>query len=280
MQIHHTINSLQQALDAQPQATVALVPTMGNLHAGHLQLVQEARQHADLIVVSIFVNPMQFGRNEDLDSYPRTLQADTEQLQQNDCDHVFAPAPSEIYPRGLAAQTVVSVPALTRLHCGASRPGHFDGVSTVVSKLFNIVRPHTAIFGLKDYQQFAVIRKMVLDLNYPIRLIGVETWREASGLAMSSRNGYLSPQQKQTAAQLFQCLQRTRDEIMAGAIDFAALEEQAKRDIEGNGMKVDYFTVANAETLEAATADDRELVILLAAFCGTTRLIDNIRVSR
>ncbi len=281
MQTYHSIKSLQQEIGKQTQSgkTIGLVPTMGNLHDGHLQLITEARKHCDFVVSSVFVNPMQFGRGEDLDAYPRTLQQDESKLAAAHCDALFAPGSREMYPEGLDTQTVVSIPALSARHCGASRPGHFDGVATVVSKLFNIVRPDKAVFGLKDYQQFRVIQKMVADLCFAIEIIGVETWRECSGLAMSSRNGYLTTEQRQTAAVIYQSLLQAKEDILVGNKDFAQLASSAKLKLTTAGLRTDYFTVCNAETLEPADSNDKELVILVAAYVGNTRLIDNVRCS-
>jgi pantoate--beta-alanine ligase len=254
---------------------------MGNLHAGHLKLVEQARQCCDHVITSIFVNPMQFGHNEDLDAYPRTLEADAAALASAGCDELFAPSPAEIYPQqSLTAHTVVSVPGLTARHCGASRPGHFDGVSTVVCKLFNIVRPDVAVFGLKDYQQYLIICKMVEDLCFQLKIRGVETQRESSGLALSSRNSYLSATQREQASKLYQLLQHTRDAIQAGSDTFSDLERRAFQHLQQADFKPDYFAICNAQTLLPPSPDDHDLVILLAAYLGTTRLIDNIRFQR
>jgi pantoate--beta-alanine ligase len=253
---------------------------MGNLHAGHISLVEEAKKQCDYVVASIFVNPMQFGRGEDLDAYPRTLQQDIAKLETAGCDALFAPSAAEMYPHGLESQTVVSVPQLSERHCGAARPGHFDGVATVVSKLFNIVRPDKAIFGLKDFQQYLIIRKMVKDLCFPITIIGMETLRENSGLAMSSRNSYLNSEQKKIAACLHRHLLQAQTDIAAGANNFVALEAKARKDLKQVGIQVEYFSICNAKNLEPATGTDNQLIILAAAFVGNTRLIDNIRCTR
>jgi len=282
MQTHHSIESLQIILKQQVQLgnSIALVPTMGNLHAGHISLVEEAKKQCDYVVASIFVNPMQFGRDEDLDAYPRTLQADIKKLETAACDLLFAPSATEMYPQGVDSQTVVSVPELSRRHCGAARPGHFDGVATVVSKLFNIVRPDKAIFGLKDFQQYLIISRMVKDLCFPIEIIGMETLRESSGLAMSSRNGYLNSEQKHNAAVLYRQLLQAQTDIAAGADNFSDLEAKASQDLQQAGIQVQYFSICNAENLEPATGTNTELVILVAAYVGNTRLIDNIRCTR
>lgn len=281
MELIHHISALRHFVQAHRLAgkRVALVPTMGNLHAGHIRLVEEARKHGELVVCSIFVNPMQFGANEDLDAYPRTLDADMTKLRAAGCDCVFAPTVAEVYPNGLQRQTVVSVPGVSVRHCGASRPGHFDGVATVVSKLFNMVQPDTALFGLKDYQQFMVISKMVADLCMAVQLVGVETQRETSGLALSSRNGYLSAEEKQRASTLYKVLRLSAEQLRAG-IAVTDVEAQARTLLESVGFKPDYFNVCHAQTLEPASNTDRDLVILAAAWMGKTRLIDNVRVQR
>lgn len=286
MQICYTSQALRQALNEERRQgkTIAVVPTMGNLHAGHIKLVHTANELADITVATIFVNPMQFGRNEDLDKYPRTPDADINKLTEAGCDYLFTPPVSEIYPAGLQQHTVVTVPGISERHCGASRPGHFDGVATVVSKLFNLVQPDHAVFGLKDYQQFQVIRKMTLDLCFPIQLTGVATEREPSGLALSSRNGYLSPDEKNTAVVLYRTLQETASQITSGSKGLRQLEEEAARHLQDSGLRPDYFTICEADTLEPASDEtdcrgDRKLVILAAAFVGTTRLIDNLELT-
>lgn len=258
---------------------IGLIPTMGNLHAGHLKLITAAKQKCDRVICSIFVNPMQFAANEDLDTYPRTLEQDKAGLLETGCDCLFYPEISEIYPLGLQTQTVVSVPELGTSHCGSSRPGHFDGVTTVVSKLFNICQPDVAFFGLKDYQQFLIIQKMVSDLLFPIELVGVETEREPDGLAISSRNNYLTQEQRQLAPALYRILQGIRAELTAGNREFRALEASGRASLSAAGLKPDYFAICNAGSLQAAQPDDLELVILAAAHLGKARLIDNVRLS-
>lgn len=255
---------------------VAFVPTMGNLHAGHISLVDEARQRADRVVASIFVNPTQFGPGEDFDAYPRTLDDDQEKLGAAGCDLLFAPSVNEMYPR--ANTTWVDVDHLGDHLCGANRPGHFRGVTTVVSKLFHIVQPDIACFGEKDFQQLAIIQRMVEDLFFPVEIIAVATAREASGLAMSSRNGYLSDAEKQQAAQLQHCLQAMRGEILAGESNFRSLESKYSQTLESKGFAVDYLTIADASSLAPAQLPDSPLVIAVAAKLGSTRLIDNVRV--
>ena len=257
---------------------VGLVPTMGNLHSGHAALVRRASQLADFVVVSIFVNPLQFGPSEDLDKYPRTLAADQEVLVEAGCDLLFAPTPEEVYPAGMQAQTKISVPGVSEGLCGASRPGHFDGVATVVCKLFNMAQPDLAVFGEKDYQQLAVIRSMVRDLNLPIEIFGEPTVRAADGLALSSRNGYLSEEQRALAPQLYATLRELGDALKAGQRDFAALCEQGRERLSAAGFRPDYLEIREALGLQQPTATDAAWVILVAAYLGTTRLIDNLVV--
>lgn len=277
----HTISELRSAVATAKKSgkRVGFVPTMGNLHEGHLSLIDEAHRHSEYVVSSIFVNPMQFGANEDLDAYPRTLEADQQGLTVRGCNLLFAPSVNEVYPQGLQAETRVNVPKLGDLHCGASRAGHFEGVATVVSKLFNMVQPDVAVFGKKDYQQLAIIRKMVRDLCFPVEIVGLETSREDSGLARSSRNGYLTEEQKKQAAKIYSVLQQARDEILAGQL-LDNVIGQACSQLEEAGFRVDYFNIAHQDTLEPATEADQKLVILTAAFLGKTRLIDNLEVSR
>ncbi|MGA0805364.1 MAG: pantoate--beta-alanine ligase [Pseudohongiellaceae bacterium] len=280
MRVFDSLALLRQSLHGARIAgqRIGLVPTMGNLHEGHLALVREARNHCDFVLATIFVNPMQFGPGEDLARYPRTFDADLQALQSSSCDGVYAPEVEEMYPQGMPGHTIVSVPGLSTLHCGASRPGHFDGVCTVVNKLFNMIQPHVAVFGLKDYQQFQIISRMVLDLQMPIQLIGVPTVREASGLALSSRNGYLNGNQRRQAATLYATLLSTATHLRQGATDFAALVADARAALTGAGLRPDYVSICNRQTLGPAAPGERELVILAAAWVGTTRLIDNIQV--
>ncbi|QYJ85640.1 pantoate--beta-alanine ligase [Shewanella mesophila] len=259
--------------------TVAFVPTMGNLHLGHITLVKEAAKHADHVVVSIFVNPMQFGANEDLDAYPRTLDADKAALVDAGVELLFTPTPEIIYPKGMDKQTFVEVPKISDELCGASRPGHFRGVATIVCKLFNIVQPDIALFGNKDFQQLMVIKTMVEDLSLPIEVIGVDTIREQTGLAMSSRNGYLSAAQKLQAATLKQTMDEMADAIRRGeAIPNVVQASEAK--LMQAGFKPDYLAVRNANNLHEVIEQDSALVILAAAYMGTTRLIDNLTFQR
>ncbi|AVB18785.1 MULTISPECIES: pantoate--beta-alanine ligase [Pseudomonas syringae group] len=259
---------------------IALTPTMGNLHSGHAALVTKAAQRADFVVATIFVNPLQFGPNEDLATYPRTLAADQEKLLQAGCNLLFTPGVEEMYPHGMADQTLVSVPHLSQGLCGASRPGHFEGVATVVSKLFNMVQPDLAIFGEKDFQQLAVIRAMVRDLNMPIQIIGEPTVRADDGLALSSRNGYLDEAQRAAAPALYQAIRQTAEAISAGEQDFDTLLSSKKQQLQAAGFRIDYLEIRNADSLRPTTAEDPDLVILAAAFMGKTRLIDNLHLTR
>lgn len=259
--------------------TVAFVPTMGNLHLGHMTLVKEAAQRADHVVVSIFVNPLQFGQNEDLDAYPRTLAADQAALVEAGAELLFTPTPAIIYPKGMELQTFVEVPKISDELCGASRPGHFRGVATIVCKLFNIVQPDIAVFGNKDFQQLMVIKTMVEDLSLPIEIVGIDTIREPSGLAMSSRNGYLSDEQKQQAATLKQTMDAMAEAISQGQ-DVEQAVSEAVQQLSQAGFKLDYLSVRNAANLHPIGADDKQLVILAAAYMGSTRLIDNLCFTR
>lgn len=265
--------------DARKQGKrIGLVPTMGNLHAGHLALVTEARRHCDFVVATIFVNPLQFGPSEDLAKYPRTFDADKAGLQAAGCDALFAPDAATMYPRGIEAHTKISVPLVSTLHCGKSRPGHFDGVCTVVCKLFNMAAPNDAFFGLKDFQQFHIIARMVEDLRIPVQLHGLPTVREASGLALSSRNGYLSAAERAQAPALYAALQRCAAALARGAHAFTTLEHDAAATLRNAGLRPDYVSICARASLLPAAAGDRELVVLGAAWCGSTRLIDNVQV--
>lgn len=277
METIETIAGVREQVNAWKREglRVGFVPTMGNLHSGHLALVDAARAHSDRIVASIFVNPTQFGPGEDYESYPRTLDADLRRLEQKGTDLVFAPPVTEIYPDG-EPLTWVNVDQLDQYLCGASRPGHFRGVATVVTKLFNIIQPDLAAFGEKDYQQLAIIRRMVRDLCMPVEILGVPTMREADGLAVSSRNGYLSESERSLAPGLYQHLQKARDAIQAGERNYTELCQSMSRSLEQRGFTMDYFEVVNAETLAPAGPNDRQLVIAAAAWQGKPRLIDNI----
>lgn len=268
-----------RAWRAQLTGIVALVPTMGNLHEGHLKLVDKAKQLADHVVVSIFVNPMQFGANEDLASYPRTFEADCIALAERGAHAVFAPTVADVYPRGLEQQTYIEVPDISEILCGASRPGHFRGVATIVAKLFNMVQPQVAVFGEKDFQQLQVIRLMTRDLSLPVDVIGMPTERASDGLALSSRNGYLTQEHRAAAPVLYRTLQRIADDIKANMTPETVLQTAASV-IEKAGFNIDYLELRRREDLAPATASDRELVVLVAAFIGKTRLIDNLQFER
>ncbi|QGU31985.1 pantoate--beta-alanine ligase [Thermochromatium tepidum] len=257
---------------------IAFVPTMGNLHTGHLSLVREAQTRADRVVVSIFVNPLQFGPHEDLDAYPRTLDADRRQLAATGCALLFTPSVDEIYPRGQDAQTRVEVPGLSDILCGASRPGHFVGVATVVCKLLNMVQPDVALFGEKDFQQLLVIRRLVEDLAFPVEIVAVPTVREPDGLAMSSRNNYLTPEERALAPTLYQVLRATAEKIGAGEA-IARAEQAGLEALAAAGLRPDYLSVRRAEDLAPAGPEDRALIILAAAYLGRARLIDNVRLN-
>ena len=259
---------------------VGFVPTMGNLHEGHLALVREAKRRCAVVVASIFVNPLQFGLNEDWEQYPRTFESDSQQLKSVDCDYLFFPDEREIYPNGMAEQTRVVVPGMTDLLCGASRPGHFEGVTTVVAKLFNIVQPDEAVFGVKDFQQIAVIRRMVEDLCLPITIVPGAIVREDDGLAMSSRNSFITVDERPRANQLYKSLTWLATQIQEGQQAFDQLETEAKAQIMSAGFRPDYLKVCASDTLVAAGVDDIELTILGAMYTKAARLIDNVSVRR
>ena len=281
MQVVNDTQSLRAALRQlrQSAARIAFVPTMGNLHQGHLTLVREAKQRAQRVVVSIFVNPLQFDRAEDLHNYPRTLEQDCALLTTVGVDLVFTPTPEIMYPQGLGAQTVVDVPGISTLLEGALRPGHFRGVSTVVSKLFNLVQPDMACFGQKDYQQLALIRKMVSDLAMPIEIIGVPTVRADNGLALSSRNGYLTAEELAQAPQLAATMRWLGEQIGQGNRDFDGLLQQAAERLDEQGFRTDAIDIVDAQTLLPVDGHSQALVILMAAFLGKARLIDNLVVN-
>jgi len=291
MEIVSTISACKKALSFAHNngENIAFVPTMGNLHAGHIHLVNIAKQHAKYVVVSIFLNPLQFGINEDLSAYPRTLEADLEKLKAAGANLVFTPSVEEMYPdfdgKSLNQTMMITPPPFANLHCGASRPGHFDGVATVVAKLFNIVffnasAPQFAVFGKKDFQQLGIIRALVRQFNMPINIIAGDTVREPSGLALSSRNGYLTEAQKTQAAELQALLKSIQQQVQAGNDDYRALETAAAQSLNTTGWNTDYITICNAITLQPAlqadTVNNTALVVLAAAKLGSTRLIDNI----
>ena len=254
---------------------VALVPTMGNLHDGHMKLVDEAKARADVVVVSIFVNPMQFDRPEDLARYPRTLQEDCEKLNKRKVDLVFAPSVKEIYPNGTETHTYVDVPGLSTMLEGASRPGHFRGVSTIVSKLFNLVQPDIACFGEKDFQQLALIRKMVADMGFDIEIVGVPIMRAKDGLALSSRNGYLTAEQRKIAPGLYKVLSSIADKLQVGERDLDEIITIAGQELNEKGFRADDIQIRDADTLLEVTEKSKRAVILIAAWLGDARLIDN-----
>lgn len=283
MQIIHNISELRETVTSLKQAgkIIAFVPTMGNLHQGHLQLVEQGLSEADIVICSIFVNPLQFGENEDFDKYPQTLAADAAKLQQLGCDIIFAPGVDEMYPQSEGHgrdQAQVLVPGIGDILEGASRPGHFTGVATVVAKLFNMVQPDIAIFGEKDYQQLLLIKRMVRELCFPVDILSHAIVRENNGLAMSSRNGYLNAAQRQQAAAIYQLLKTLATRVKAGERDYAALENEATEQLNNQGFSTDYIKIQTADLLEP-TPQSSHLVILTAAYLGTTRLIDNIQLS-
>jgi pantoate--beta-alanine ligase len=278
--ICNTITEMRERVAAWRRAgeRIAFVPTMGNLHAGHIHLTQQARICADRVIASVFVNPTQFGPTEDFAKYPRTLAHDIEQLKAAGVDALFAPSVDEIYPQGRGSVTRVDVGPLGNVLCGASRPGHFNGVALVVSKLFNIVSPDVALFGEKDYQQLAVIRQLVHDLNFSIQILGVPTVRAEDGLALSSRNGYLTAEERQRASQLYATLSALRDILLSGRRDYEVLERQAMERLITEGFRPDYVAIRNLVTLDSSAPDDAAWVVLAAAYLGNTRLIDNVLV--
>jgi len=283
MQTLNQIKYLRAALNADKNrgSKIVLVPTMGNLHEGHLQLIRRAREVADIVVVSIFVNPMQFGASEDLDSYPRTLTEDQDKLDAENVDYLFTPDAQEIYPNGIDNHTVVANPGLSNMLCGIHRPQHFQGVCTIVNKLLNLVQPSVAVFGEKDFQQLAIVKRMVSDLCMPIDIVGVPTARSHDGLALSSRNQYLSNIDRVKASFIYETLQKTRDAIMAGSKQYGTLCETAKINLEAAGFDVDYFDIRNQKNLVLLDNNDgdTDVVILAAATLGKTRLLDNIKIS-
>ncbi len=274
-----TISDLRQQIGLWRSSgeRIALVPTMGNLHAGHLTLVRRAREQADRVIVTIFVNPMQFGAGEDFDSYPRTMEQDTAALSAEGADLLFAPSVTQVYGNNREQHTQVEVPGISDILCGASRPGHFVGVATVVCKLFNMVQPDLALFGNKDFQQLMVIRLMVKDLCLPIEIIGVPTVREDDGLALSSRNGYLTAEERQQAPELRRIMLETASAIQSGERDYAKLEKKATQELEKAGFSPDYYSIRSAVDLSDPGDEACDLVVLAAAYLGKARLIDNIQ---
>jgi len=281
MQVFHTASGLREVLykERRKGLRIGFVATMGNLHDGHLALIEQAGQSNDIVVCSIFVNALQFGLNEDWDKYPRTYESDCAKLRQSGCHYLFHPDDSEMYPNGLDTQSRVICPTMTDVLCGASRPGHFEGVTTVVSKLFNIVQPDEAIFGTKDYQQLAVIRRMAEDLCMPVKISSAPIHREPDGLAMSSRNSYISEEERPKVRVLKETLEWIAQQIVAGDSDFPQLQAEAVKRIECAGFKTDYMTISNSKTLQPAAVDDRQITILGAIYTEAARLIDNVSIS-
>ncbi|MBT7751050.1 MAG: pantoate--beta-alanine ligase [Porticoccaceae bacterium] len=278
MKVFHTVSGLRDDLvrDRIQGLRIGFVPTMGNLHEGHLALLKQAKKTNDIVVCSIFVNALQFSLNEDWDKYPRTYQSDCEKLRDAGCDYLFHPDDTEMYPNGLDTQSRVICPTMTDVLCGASRPGHFEGVTTVVSKLFNIVQPDEAVFGIKDYQQLAVIRRMVEDLCLPIQISSAPIHRETDGLAMSSRNRYITDDERPLVTVLKDSLDWIAEQIRDGNKEFSELENMAAERVSEAGFKVDYITCSNSKTLDLAAYDDEDITVLGAMFTQAARLIDNV----
>lgn len=275
------VSSLRAAVGAarKDKKTIGFVPTMGNLHEGHIELVRVARQKTDFVVVSIYLNPTQFGKNEDFSKYPSTPEEDARLLAEVGADLLFLPSHDTMYKGELEEQTVVYVPKLGEMYCGENRPGHFHGVTTVVSRLFNMVQPDVAVFGKKDYQQLTIVRRMVADLAFPIEVLGVETVREENGLALSSRNGYLNKKQRDTASKLQEILQQTAAQLAAGKSTIKRLENAAVKKLSEAGFKPHFVAICRQSDLAPAKKKDKEVVILAAAVLGKARLIDNIEVN-
>lgn len=280
MQIFHTIKGLREqlAVDRKAGKRIGFVPTMGNLHAAHIELVKQAQSTNDVVVCSIFVNALQFGLNEDWDKYPRTYEADCQKLRDAGCDYLFFPEDTAMYPNGLEHQTRVICSVMTDVLCGASRPGHFEGVTTVVTKLFNIVQPDEAVFGKKDFQQLAIIRRMVEDLCIPVEITAASIHREPDGLAMSSRNSYITEEERPRVNQLNKTLNWVAEQIKSGNKAFDTLEQKARQQIAEAGFKTDYVAICHSKTLAPAAVDDRDITVLGAMYTAGARLIDNVTV--
>jgi len=278
MQRLETLSALRAQIKAwrKQNLTIAFVPTMGNLHQGHLSLVNRAKELADKVVVSVFVNPLQFDDKADLTAYPRTLDADIQQLTSVDCDVVFTPTVELMYPEGMDCHTHITVPNMDDKLCGLKRPGHFDGVATVVTKLLNMVQADIAVFGEKDYQQLLLIKKMVRDLNIAVDIVGSPTYREENGLAMSSRNQYLTEEQREQAAAIYQILLSIKEKLEQGEYKITDTQQQAIKELQDLGFEPDYVDIRRADDLEIALPDDHSLRVLVAARLGRARLIDNI----
>lgn len=281
MHIFKTIIDIVPALDEYrlQGKKIGFVPTMGNLHDGHIELVKLARKTNDVVVCSIFVNGLQFGLNQDWDKYPRTLEKDCEKLKSVSCEVLFHPDENQMYPNGLDSQTRVICPSMTDILCGASRPGHFEGVTTVVSKLLNIIQPNELILGRKDFQQMAILRRMIEDLCFPVNIIEANIYREADGLAMSSRNSFLTVAEKCKASQLYESLNWVVQMIRSGNKDFNFLQKEASKQINRAGFRTDYISVCNSKTLEMAAVDDIDITVLGAMYSSSARLIDNISLN-
>lgn len=279
MQIISTVEDIQNIVNTQRQngKTIGLVPTMGNLHAGHISLVKQMHQHADIVITSIFVNPLQFSSTENFDTAPKTLDADVKKLEAAGNHYIFAPLTNDIYPNAHSSHSKIHVEALDGILCGKIRPGYFTGVATIVAKLFNIIVPDHAIFGLKDYQQLMVIKQMTSDLCFPINILEAQIVRADSGLALSSRNENLSQAELEIAPRLHQILNYVKQSILAGENNFPELQKQTLMILEESGFKPEYFEIRTQNTLKSATIDDHKLAILVAAHMGETRLIDNVR---
>lgn len=278
MLIANHIAALREALPAWRNngERIAFVPTLGNLHAGHIELVRQAKLHARRVVVCIFVNPTQFDRPDDFLAYPRTLEEDTRKLSEVGIDALFAPAAAELYPEAADNTVYIDAPGLSTLLEGAQRPGHFRGVATIVTKLFNIVQPDIALFGAKDYQQLLLIRRMVENLNMPVEIVSVATVRDADGLALSSRNSYLNEDERRRAPGLYLALRGAAEQIVSGTANYAAIERAGITRLSASGFRPDYFSVRQAGNLQLATPEDTDLILLAAAWLGKARLIDNL----
>ena len=280
MKVSESIQGLRDFTKQNGAKKIALVPTMGNLHQGHLDLVNRARELADIVIVSIFVNPLQFEAGGDLDNYPRTLKEDIEKLEKAGVDLLFVPDVNEIYGGDLSKTTQVIVPGISSLWCGASRDGHFEGVTTIVNKLFNLVQPDIAVFGEKDWQQLTIIRMMVKDLKMPVDIIGVPTRRESDGLAMSSRNIYLTAKEREIAPKLREVLLNIEKELVSGQNNLKKIIAQAIQALNQTGFKTDYLAICRQSDLQVASESDKDLVVLAAAYLGKARLIDNLVLKR
>ena len=280
LQVFREIHALRAELDDHRRQgkRIGMVATMGNLHQGHLELIELAHQHADIVVATIFVNPLQFGLNEDWDQYPRTFESDVEKLNCKDCHYLFFPTDQQMYPNGIEHQTRVFCPTMTDVLCGASRPGHFEGVTTVVTKLTHIVDPDVAVYGQKDWQQLAIIRRMAADLCMRVEIVGAPVARDHDGLALSSRNSFITEDERPKVNQLHKSLLWARQQIEQGARDYGRIQAEARQQITDAGFRPDYFSVCNAQKLTPALDEDKDLAILGALFTSKARLIDNLQL--